>query len=68
MNQIISREQIRERARRAFAAGHGRDDHNMNWHAAALPTWLGEYDRLVAERRHDGERQFFKKIGEGKPT
>lgn len=44
---IISREFIRERARAAFAAGHSRDDHNMNWHAPALATWLAEYDRLA---------------------
>lgn len=67
-DQIISREQIRERARRAFAAGKGRDDHNMNWHAAALPTWLQEFDRLAAEAKHDGERHFFKAIGEGQPA
>lgn len=46
-DQIISREQIRAKARAAFKAGKPRDSHNMNWNAAALPTWLGEYDRLV---------------------
>jgi hypothetical protein len=46
-DQIISREQIRAKARAAFEAGQPRDSHNMNWHASALPTWLGEYDRLV---------------------
>jgi hypothetical protein len=46
-DQIISREQIRALARAAFEAGRSRESHNMNWHAAALPTWLAEYDRLV---------------------
>lgn len=44
---IISREHIRAKARAAFEAGKPRGSHNMNWNAAALPTWLGEYDRLV---------------------
>lgn len=74
MSSIISREQIRERARRAFAAGKSRDDHDMNWNAAALPTWLAEYDRLAQQARcdrmndeaqQDGERKFFKAIGQG---
>jgi hypothetical protein len=47
MSEIVSREQIRSRARDAFEAGRPRDSHNMNWHAAALPTWLAEYDRLA---------------------
>lgn len=47
-DHIISRETIRARARAAFEAGAGRDDHNMNWHAPALRTWLHEYDRLAA--------------------
>lgn len=56
MTQIISREQIRERARRAFHAGRSRDSHEMNWHAAALPTWLQEYDRLAAIARQAQRR------------
>ena len=53
-DQIISREQIRERAQRAFQSGQSRDSHGMNWSASALVTWLAEYDRLAmttAERR-----------------
>lgn len=45
---IISRETIRARARRAFTAGLGRDEHNMNWHAAAVVVWQGEWDRQYA--------------------
>lgn len=55
-DQIISREQIRERARQAFIARKPRDSHNMNWHASALSTWLGEYDRLAAAAKHQVQR------------
>lgn len=48
-DHIISRDTIRARARAAFEAGRGRDEHNMNWHAPALPTWLAEWDRCAAE-------------------
>lgn len=58
-DQIISRETIRARARRAFAAGRNRDDHGMNPGAAALHTWLTEFDRLAAEAQHDDERVRF---------
>ena len=44
---IISRDIIQAGARAAFEAGQSRDSHNMNWHAAALVTWLDEYDRLA---------------------
>ncbi|MEC5164046.1 hypothetical protein [Janthinobacterium sp. CG_S6] len=46
--QIVSIEQIKEKAREAFERGQSRDSHAMNWHSAALPTWLEEYDRLSA--------------------
>ncbi len=52
-HSIISRDAIRTRARAAFTAGRGRDSHNMNPGAAALATWLEEYDRLTNEHRHD---------------
>lgn len=52
-DQIISRNMIRARARRAFAAGRSRADHNMNPGAAAIETWQHEHDRLAAEKRHD---------------
>lgn len=51
MSSIISREMIRERARCAFAAGKCRDDHEMNWHAAALAEWLEAYDQAAAEAK-----------------
>lgn len=57
-DQIISREQIRKRARAAFRAGKSRDAHEMNWHADARLTWLTEYDHLVAmaavDQLHEG--------------
>jgi hypothetical protein len=56
-DQIISREQIRARARRAFEAGHSRDDDNMNLGAAALADWLAEYDRLAAQARQVAKRR-----------
>lgn len=46
---IISRDLIREKARRAFATGKGRDDHNMNWFAPAVKDWQAEWDRCAAE-------------------
>jgi hypothetical protein len=54
-DQIVSRDTIRARARRAFEAGRSRDDHCMNWHAPALVDWLAEYDRLDSERAHDAD-------------
>lgn len=47
-DEIISREQIRAKARAAHKAGRGRDSHNMNWGAAARITWLIEYDHLTS--------------------
>lgn len=52
-DQIIPRDRVREKARRAFADGKGRDDHNMNWHAAAVPVWQAEWDRCDRERADD---------------
>lgn len=49
MHAIVTIDSIRAKAREAHAAGLGRDDHNMNWHAAALPHWLDEWDRCEAE-------------------
>lgn len=46
---IISREAIRAKARRAFTAGAGRDDHGMNPGAAAIAEWQGEWDRQYAD-------------------
>jgi hypothetical protein len=48
MDNIVSRETIRERARAAFARGAGRDDHGMNWFAPAVVDWQAEWDRCAA--------------------
>lgn len=48
---IITREHIRAMARRAFAEGRGRDDHAMNWHAAALMEWRAEWDCCATTRQ-----------------
>jgi hypothetical protein len=54
---IISRDHIRATARRAFAAGKGRDDHGFNWHSRdAIATWQGEWDECAKEEA----RAFFK--------
>lgn len=47
---IVSIDSIRAKARAAHAAGRGRDEHHMNWHAPALATWLDEWDRCEAEK------------------
>jgi len=38
------REHVRERARRAFAAGMGRDEHGMNPGSAAIKDFQAEWD------------------------
>lgn len=45
---IVSREEIRQRARDAFSRGAGRDDHCMNWFAPAVVDWQDEWDRCAA--------------------
>ena len=50
--QIISRADIRARARAAFYSNKPRTSHNMNPHAAALFDWLEEYDRCANQRTH----------------
>lgn len=52
---IITRDTIRARARAAFEAGLPRDEHGMNWHADALPTWLEEFDRCAYVAKADLE-------------
>lgn len=44
MDEIIPRETIRARGRAARAAGKGRNDHNMNWHAEAVTEWQAGWD------------------------
>lgn len=51
MQSIVTIDMVREIARAAHAAGRGRADHGMNWHAAALPHWLDEWDRCEAARQ-----------------
>jgi hypothetical protein len=49
-DQIVSRDHIREKARRAYARGAGRDDHGFNWHSRdAIETWQREWDRQDSE-------------------
>lgn len=56
MNEpIISREQIRERARCAFAAGKSRDEHDMNPGSAAIADWEAGWDRAYADWAHPEE-------------
>lgn len=57
---IISRADVRARARAAFEAKAGRESHEMNWHAPALVDWYAEYDRLAVEA---GERIWNRAMG-----
>lgn len=52
---IISRDHIRAKARAAFAAGKGRDDHGMNPGAAAIADWQDAWDRAYADWAHPEE-------------
>lgn len=45
---IVKVADIEQMARDDFARGRKRDEHNMNWHALALPTWQAEWDRCAA--------------------
>jgi hypothetical protein len=56
---IVSRDHIREKARRAFVGGKGRDEHGMNPGALAIKDWQDEWDRqyaLWAKRPRQAER------------
>lgn len=53
---IISRNAIRAKARRAFAAGKGRDEHGFNWNAAAVQVWQQEWDRSF-KAKHGAQGQ-----------
>jgi hypothetical protein len=48
MDNIVSRETIRARARAAYARRAGRDDHGMNWFTPAVVDWQDEWDRCAA--------------------
>jgi hypothetical protein len=45
MDQIISRDMIRAKARSAFVRGLDRDDHGFNSGAPAIADWQAEWDR-----------------------
>ncbi|WP_288379812.1 hypothetical protein [uncultured Massilia sp.] len=47
MDQIISREAMRQRGAEAFNDGRPRDSHNMNWHSPALAEWLAGFDEAA---------------------
>jgi hypothetical protein len=47
---IFSLAITQESARNAHARGAGRNDHNMNWHAARVPVWQAEWDRCEDSR------------------
>lgn len=45
MDQIISRDMIRAKARSAFERNVPRDGHGFNWHSKdAIRTWQAEWD------------------------
>lgn len=52
-DQIIAREHIRAKARRAFSRGDTRDSHGFNPGSAAILDWIEEYDRCSAVFSHD---------------
>jgi ribosome modulation factor len=47
--QIVSRDQIRDRGREAFVAGRSRDDHGMNAGALAIAEWQAGWDQACAD-------------------
>jgi hypothetical protein len=51
---IISRDTIRARGRQAHAEGKSRDEHNMNWSAAAIAEWQAGWDE---DSRETGNKQ-----------
>ena len=42
--QIVSRDQIRDRGREAFLAGRDREDHHMNAGSLAIAEWQDGWD------------------------
>lgn len=50
-HSITSRATIRAKARRAFAAGKGRDEHGMSAGSAAVETWQDEWGLCMQEAR-----------------
>lgn len=52
-DQIVTREHWRTTGAAAFAAGRGRDDHDMNPGSDAIVEWQAGWDRLKSERAND---------------
>lgn len=50
MDQIATRSFFRKKGYDAALRGAGREDHNMNWFAPALPEWYAGYDLAKAEQ------------------
>lgn len=49
MDNIVTRETIRRKARSAYKRRVPRDGHNFNWHSTdAIETWQDEWDRCAA--------------------
>ena len=49
MDNIVSRDTIRRKARSAYKRGVLRDGHNFNWHSTdAIETWQAEWDLCAA--------------------
>ena len=49
MDNVVSRETIRQKARSAYKRRVPRDGHNFNWHSVdAISTWQDEWDRGAA--------------------
>lgn len=56
-DQIVTKDHIRAKARRAFERGARRDDHGFNWHAPALAVWQEEWDRCAEEVKAKQQRE-----------
>lgn len=49
MDNIVSRDTIRRKARSAYSRGVPRDGHNFNWHCTdAIAVWQAEWDLCAA--------------------
>jgi hypothetical protein len=49
MDNIVSRDVIRRKARSAYKRRVPRDGHNFNWHSVdAISTWQAEWDLCAA--------------------
>jgi hypothetical protein len=49
MDNVVSRDTIRQKARSAYKRRVPRDGHEFNWHCHdAIATWQAEWDRCAA--------------------